>query len=210
MKYLTRAGTIAVVLLSAVPSLAQSLTPAEIDAAIKAGLAGKKLSAECGARGGMMSAFDPLGGFFDVYVEGPVGRIMRTAGEAKKKYQPFTEADVTEEMLAPTLSLVATPQAPTFSGGSWTRTAPADHVVLKRKDAKGDNPADVLQPTSHEFLPATWSNAIGGKWECQGIAATFDLAAFKAMSGDEIDIVVVTGAGERRCKIGKKDRIALR
>ena len=76
--------------------------------------------------------------------------------------------------------------------------------------AKGDNTADVLQPETLETFPESWSNAMGGKWEGQGATAVFDLAAFKAMPGDEIDIVVVTAAGERRCKIGRKDRAALR
>ncbi|MGE3703969.1 MAG: hypothetical protein AB7I13_01765 [Vicinamibacterales bacterium] len=135
---------------------------------------------------------------------------MRLAGEAKKKYQPFTIEDVGDDLLTPTLFVVASPNAPHFTSGSWHRTMPADHLVLKRKGAKGDNPADVLQPTKLETFPESWSNAMGGKWDGQGVTAMFDMAAFKAMPGDEIDIVVITSAGERRCKIGRKDRAALR
>jgi hypothetical protein len=188
---------------------AQGLQRAEIESAIAAGIAGKRLNSTCVATSGFLD-LGPENGGFAVIVEGPVGRIMRLAAEAKKKYQPFTIDNVDDEVLAANLFVVASPNGPSFTGGSWHRTAPADHLVLKRKGAKGDDPADVLQPANLETFPESWTNAMGGKWDGQGVTATFDLAAFKAMPGDEIDIVVITSAGERRCKIGKKDRAALR
>lgn len=193
----------------AVEAHAQQLTPADVDTAIKSGLAGKRLWSDCGATGPFLDFGDQSGGF-SVIIEGPVGRIMRQAAEAKKKYQPFTAADVSDDTLAPTLFLVAVPNGPFFDSSGWHRTPAAEHVLLKRKGAKGDSPADVLQPTAHEFVPTSWTNAMGGKWDGQGITASFELDAFRAMPGDEIDIVIVTPVGERRCKIGKKDRAALK
>lgn len=187
---------------------AQPLTPADIAAAITAGQAGKRLQSDCSATGAFLDLTEMNGGFY-VVLEGPIGRIMRLAGEAKKKYQPFTAEQVTKELQAPTLWLLAEPYPPKFASG-WHRTPAAEHVLLKRKGASGDSPADVLQPATRDLVPTSWTNALGGKWDGQGITATFDLAAFKALPGDETDIVIVTPVGERRCKIGKKDRAALR
>lgn len=61
-------------LLAAYPA-AQSLTSAEISAAVADGLAGKTLQHRCKATGE---------NGFEIVVEGPVGRIMRAAGEAKR------------------------------------------------------------------------------------------------------------------------------
>ncbi len=206
---MVRVLTLTAALAFSTAAYSQGLTPADVDAAISAGLAGKSLSSQCYATSGLMD-FGEFNGGFTVVIEGPVGRIMRLALAAKKKYQPFTAADVTDEMLSRTLWLVAEPNKPTFSSGVWHRAANAEHIVLKRKGAKGDNPTDVLQAESMEPYPVSWSNAMGGKWEGQGITAKFSIEAFQKMPGDEVDIVVVTPAGERRCKIGKKDRAALR
>ena len=202
-------AAVVLVLLAGQVSAGQGLLPADIDAAIKAGLSGKRLSSDCYATSGFLDLGEFNGGFA-VIIEGPVGRIMRLAQDAKKKYKPFTAADVTDEMLSPTLWLTADPNKPAFTSGVWHRTAAAEHVVLKRKGASGDNPADVLQAENLEPFATSWSNALGGKWDGQGMTARFSLDGFKKMPGDEIDIVIVTPAGERRCKIGKKDRADLR
>ncbi len=93
------------------PVLAQSaqppgvLTPVEIADAIRDGLEGKKQHHECRAAAGG-------GAHFVVTVEGPLGRIMRAAREARQDGRAFTMDDVPRYMRQHTLSVSVT-------GGVW-------------------------------------------------------------------------------------------
>jgi hypothetical protein len=146
---------------------------------------------------------------FSVLARGPQAFVTAAAAEKKKAYQPFGNADVTDAMKERRLHVIASPFAPSFSNRNWHFSPLAERIVLKRKDTTGENPADVLQPIEVTPVPASWSNAMGAKWEGQGMLAHFDFDAFQAMPG-EIDVVVITNHGERRCKIGLKDKKALR
>lgn len=184
------------------------LSQPDVDTAIQQGLAGKTLASACMAKGGGLNS-GPMSGVFQVRVEGPVGSIMAAAAEAKKKYLPFTSADVTEGMRAHKLFVTVVPDPPMRVSSGMRRTAPATHVVLKSKP-KGDAEPVVLQPLSFTLVPVEFGNAMGGKSDSQGISAVFDLAAFKAITDPEVDIVIITDAGERRCKIGEKDKASIR
>lgn len=187
------------------PAAAQTPTPAEIEAFIGSGLrGGAPPTSDCYASGSML---DTNG--FDVTVIGPLGRVMRRAGEAKAKYQPFTAADVDAEMIAPVLTVTVSPTKPTLVAGTWTLSPFAEHVVIAPKGAKGGT--GVIQPLDVTPFHTDWSNALGAKWDGQGVVAHFDLAAFRAIAAPELDVIVVgADRSERRCKIGKKDRAALK
>lgn len=202
------ASLIAATLSVGMSSQLQRLSDDQIKEAIVQGTAGKNVTSSCLATSGFMD-FGEMNGPFDVYVEGPYGRIMRLAREAKKKYLAFTIETVTDEQRATVVTITITPAAPTLSQNKWHRTAAADHVVLKTKPPKGAE-AVVLQPANIEHFPTEWSNAVGGKWQGQGAVATFDFDAVKGFPHPEFDVVVITAEGERRCKVGKKDRDALR
>jgi hypothetical protein len=64
----------------------------------------------------------------------------------------------------------------------------------------------VLQPSNVTTEQVEWANLLGGKVISNKAYATFPLEAAKGLPPGEVDIVVVTEAGERRCKIGNKDR----
>ena len=75
-----------------------SLSPAEVATAIEQGQAGKTLQKKCSASGE---------NGFDVAIEGPVGRIMRAAREARREHRAFTAADVTPALDGPFLTVTA-------------------------------------------------------------------------------------------------------
>lgn len=187
------------------PMSAQELSPTEVEAAIKAGLSGAKIpSSDCYADKGLLD----LNGFY-VTMYGPVGRIMAAAAAAKRKYQPYTVEDVSADLRRRALHLLAVPAKPNFTAGRWWVTAAAEHAVIMPKGAPPKAEA-VLQPVNVTPDPVSWSNAMGGKWEGQGLIAAFSLDDFNAMPGDELDVAIIAGGEEKRCKIGKKDRAALR
>jgi hypothetical protein len=80
-----------------------------------------------------------------------------------------------------------------------------ERVVLKSKS----NPNAVAQPTHLEFAPQAWSNLLGGTVQANSAWATFQLSDVRELPPGDFDVVVVTQAGERRCKVGTKDRAKL-
>lgn len=184
------------------PLTAQVLTPTEIDAAVKAGQAGAFPATACVARGAAGGLFS---GSFTVRIEGPMGHIMRLSAFAKRQYKPFTMADVTDDMLAPVLRLIVTPDEPTRRGGTLVTTPLAQHVVLKA--AKGP---DVVQPLELTPMPVEWGNLFGARVAGQGLVASFPLDAFRALPDGEVAAVIVTDGHERRCTLPVKQRATFR
>lgn len=134
-----------------------------------------------------------------------MGHVMRMAAEAKRKYKPFTVADVTEAMLAPVVRLVVEPDPPTRRGRNLVTTPIAEHVVIK-----GVKSRDAIQPESQVLAPVSWSNQLGGKVEGQAVVASFPLDAFRAIPEGDVEVVIVTGDGERRCTLPVKQRATFR
>lgn len=92
------------------PATAQSLTDAEVDAAIAAGQNRKlkDLIADCTAKPGFGSAFGSAmagglqpSGAYDVSFATSAGRVALHAAQAKRLYKPFTRDDVTSDMRQP-------------------------------------------------------------------------------------------------------------
>ena len=88
----------------------------------------------------------------DIVAEGPIGRIMRGAREAKRKNKDFTAADVTPAMASAWLTVTATRDptlrkhvseyvTPGMPGGLVYRT----YFVLKSKPSRSEQ-AIVLNP----------------------------------------------------------------
>lgn len=197
----------------------QGPSPEEIAAAIEQGKAGKTLQKRCSARGdnGM-----------DIVAEGPIGRIMRAARDAKRKRQEFTAADVTPTMAGAWLTVTATRDqrlrkhvseyvTPGMPGGLKYRT----YFLIKSKRS-GSEPATVLEPLG----PITYDTeksfsrrvVISGPvpdnlppLPGSDMAASFDFAAFKAIPHKDVEIVVfMTDTGELKCKISENERQALK
>jgi hypothetical protein len=216
MKMLIVAATLALWLAS---TAGQGLSPQDIREAIEQGKAGKTLQKRCSARGD---------NGVDVIAEGPIGRIMRAAREAKRKNREFTAADVTPAMTGAWLTVTATRAAflsnqtseyvtPGMPGSVDYRT----ELVIKSKPS-GSEQAIVLNPlgpisynsdrtSSRRVLvsgpiPPTLPPLPGSD-----MAASFDLPAFKAIPHKDVDIVVfMTDIGEHKCKIKEDERKALR
>lgn len=87
-----------VVLVAGAGAQSSVLPPADVAAAIEQGQAGKTLQKKCSASGE---------NGFDVAIEGPVGRIMRAAREARREHRTFVAADVTAALDGPFLTVTA-------------------------------------------------------------------------------------------------------
>ncbi len=203
----------AIVMLGAVSAGAQQvyLSPAEVAAAIEQGLAGKTLQKKCRASG--------VNGF-DIIVEGPVGRIMSAAREAKSQRRDFTPADVSLALYGPFLTVTARRDR-TLTTASFAEPLPgapglwvlpefaqderrreeltlggAYHAdIVLRTRASGSREPVVLKP----MAPALYTGA-DGNWNSKtrthrplpdtNMSATFDLTAFRALPTSTVDVVV--------------------
>jgi hypothetical protein len=163
---------------------APTLSSEAVGEAITLGLNGSKFTpVGCGASGGH-------GAGFQIEAMGPMNRIQAAALEARHKYLGFTPADVSDGMRASTLSVSAMPRQEIAMPG-------ATHIVLKTRPRPGQVPI-VLQPLSYQIHPTGWGNR-----KSAGIFATFDLASFKAILHEEIEVVTVTSGGEARCTLSE-------
>jgi hypothetical protein len=195
---------------SATAAVAQPLDEAAIVAAMRAGEARKygHLVSECLAIPGFGSHLAaeglvrPLGNYTITLTTAP-GRIAMMAAEAKRLYRPFAPGDVPEEVRAgQTVYVAALPAQPTNSSDSIHVAPPIERIVLKSKV----NAAAVVQPRHLEVTPVQWSNLLGGKVDGTTALATFAAAEVRELPAGEFDMVLITTAGERRCKVGTKDR----
>jgi hypothetical protein len=212
VRSLVVAITCAVVFATASP--AQTLTDAQIAEAIKSGETKKynHLISDCVATAGFgagMAAAMAGGvnqtGAFNVVLSGNAGRIAFMAARAKRLYKPFAMENVTEDLRAPAVVISVEPQDPYHGAKSIDVAAPIEHVVLKSKA----NPTVSIQPKNVETEPVEWSNLLGGKVAGNRAVAFFEHNAVQELPPGEFDIVVITTAGERRCKVGVKDRTRL-
>jgi hypothetical protein len=191
---------------------AQTLDDAAVSAALQAGVSKKYsgLTSSCSAGVGfgaglgasMAGGIQPVGSFMVMTSTAP-GRIAFLASDAKRLYKSFTLADVTPEMRdASTVFVMIEPEKPARRQDTYEVPSPIEHVVLKSKT----DGSRVAQPKDVQLSPREWSNLMGGKIEGNAAVATFALADVRELPAGDIDVVVITQAGERRCKINAKDR----
>jgi hypothetical protein len=79
------------------------------------------------------------------------------------------------------------------------------HVVLKASSK--DGPA--VQPGNLVVTPVPWTRGGSSVQSTRG-DATFAIDAVTALPAGEFSIIVITEAGERKCKVDKKSRTRLR
>lgn len=192
---------------------AQQISDAQIADAIKAGESRnfKHLVSDCLATAGFGEKFSgnmkggfALTGSFDVTVSTNLGRVAFMAAQAKRLYKTFAPADVTESLKSPGVFVSVEPNKPMGNpGGKGARmAAPIESVVLKSK-SKEDA---FTQAANVDLEPVSWPSIEGGKVEANRAVAFFDFAAVRQLPPGDIEIVVITSSGERKCKIGTKDR----
>lgn len=204
---------VAAVLCAALTVTTQTLEDAAVEAAVKAGQSNKykELISNCSAGPGfgagmtaaMAGGVQPTG-YFNVIVSRAAGRIAYLAADAKRLYKPFAVADVSQELRSDsTVFVTVVPDKPKRNNNTIDVASPIDHVVLRGPNAM------VVQPTNTSLTPMEWSNLMGGKVEANSAVATFEAAAVSNLPAGDIDVVVITAAGERRCKVGRGDRARL-
>lgn len=203
----------------------QGLSPEEIAAAIEQGRAGKTVQKKCSASGD---------NGVDIVVEGPIGRIMGAAREARREHPGFTVADVTPALSGPWLTVAArrdpTLKAPfaeyVTPGSPFDRVYRTD-LVLRSKPSGSKAPI-LLKPVGpivyhRENAPgfrAVYAEN-GAKvptntarylpFPGADMSASFDLPAFRAIPPGDVEAVVfMTDTGERRCTLSDKERRAIR
>lgn len=182
----------ALIFLAIAPSAtSQSLSDAAITQAIKEGQAKKYTSVGIDA------------GPYSIVISGPSARVVAAARKAAEELKPFAAADVTTEMTGAFVRITAWPDKPSYAQYSgWTVTPAATNIILMPKGFK--DLASAIQPASTEPFPQEWGNAMGAKFEGQGITADFDLSALPA---GEFDVVVgCKCAREARGTVKLKDR----
>jgi hypothetical protein len=95
------------IVVSGVGILAQDLSRDQINAAIEQGRAGKTALKKCGASGD---------NGFEIVIEGPTGRIMRAALDAKRHHREFTADTLLGDVSGPWLTVLAR-RDPTLTTG---------------------------------------------------------------------------------------------
>lgn len=75
---------------------------------------------------------------------------------------------------------------------------------------KGVKSRDAIQPLAQVLAPVSWGNQLGGKVEGQAVVASFPLDAFRAIPEGDVEVVIVTEGGERRCTLPVKQRATFR
>lgn len=128
----------------------------------------------------------PIGGCFTT----PYSRVAALAQAARRKYRPFTPAEVPPETLRPEIEIIAFPLA--------HRVVEAVVVApYKSKDR-----AAAVQPTRSEETTAEYQNLYGAKFEGVGITATFPLSVLS----EENEVRLVTSESEWKARF-KLDKV---
>lgn len=187
------------------------LTSEAIDAAVKDGSAGKVLEASCSATGVFPGKRYEDDATIHIVVRGPSGRIMQAAGDARQRHLLFDARQVTPEMRAPVLLLIAevhVPPVPVIPPTAMVRSlSPPLPAPLTGLRLRGRAPTQIELPPigSRAIAPAA-----GQIRQSPSFSATFDLAAFKALPGSEVEVLITSKAGERRCSLNVDDVKAIR
>jgi hypothetical protein len=151
----------------------------------------------------MRTSDTTIGTGFSVRIYTPTTWLQQQAADAAKEYRPFTERDITPEMLEPVLRVIVHPDMPTqLTAADMRRATSVQHVVLRDTARQM-----TVQPTTKEPFTETVSSAHRDA-AYQGLVATFPLDAVaglrKADKNGEFYIVVVGQVGERAFKVKTK------
>lgn len=104
----------------------------------------------------------------------PYSRVVQASQSAREKYQPFTEADVTPEMLAPVVQVFAFPPA-SFIMGRGKVGPPLDVKAVVVAPAKSKDREAAILPSHQVELDSRYQNMLGATFEATGLVATFPL-----------------------------------
>ena len=201
------------------------LSDAEIEKAIRAGQANEfdDLISDCTASPDFGEFFNletalsisgdlPLG-LFEVVTSGNAGRIAFLAAQARRMDESFTIDNVSDEVREITIFVVVNPRDPdvrlkppnyTLHWDYHLFPSPIRRILLRSKE----KPETELAPR-HIEIEAVEVKKGGKSWPATRAVATFSLEAARLLTPREVDVVLITQGGERRCKIGRNDRARL-
>jgi hypothetical protein len=166
-----------------VPCWAQvvtEMTPERIRDAIAFGTSQKEApDYEIRERGFVGSVYKPRLGSFTT----PFLRVALAAYEAKKQYKPFTEVDVTKEMVAPELHVYGSSQT------VGARVANVQGIIITPKGRH--DPADAIRPSSTTEVPIQYRNLMGMTAEGKSLLAVFPLDTLR--EANEVHIIYDSG-----------------
>ena len=197
----------------AAPAGAQSLSPEEIDKAIVAGQTGKQkqLLVTCQAVIGFREIFKgektglDFTGSYEINLSQTAGRIALLAAEAKRFYKPFTAAQVPQDLKVTEAVMTAEPAPPELSStmrGSISVAAPIELLVIKA----WPNRKLVVKPAAFTTEAIEWPNVSGQTVRGNRARARFRLGEIAELPPGDLELAVVTPAGERTCTVPSRDR----
>lgn len=124
-----------------------------------------------------------------------LGLIGMAAHQARQRYEAFDLEDVDPSLYKPSMTLLIQP-----TGGQMGNVAAAGqikHTVIRRRKTKRE---DVIQPKSVKLSPEVYSNLFGAQFVSSSAIVEFDhLGVLDIASRGDVEAVVITTAGERRC-----------
>ena len=191
----------------------QSLTADEIDKAIQAGQTGKhkQLIATCQAVIGFREAFsaEKLGlqftGSYEVNLSQTVGQIALLSAAARRFYKPFMVEQVPDNLKTVGVVMTAEPSLPSESSttpGSISVAAPIEMMVIKA----WPNRTLVAKPIEFTTEPIEWPKVAGQTVRANRARAEFRLGEIRELTQGQLEVAVVTPAGERTCILSSRDR----
>jgi hypothetical protein len=199
------------------------LTDAEVEEAIRDGSNGQRAQAACTAAGTFHDRPEENQSRADVLLEGPIGRIMHAARDARVRHATLAVGELTPEMRAPTVLMTAelkgssTPIgfAPGPVGMSSPQLAsssqmPALSAIVALRVRSAILTEHMLRPLIAPPPPAESSPHSTSLSQHYHRAETFDLAAFRALPGPDVEVIVRSVIGARYCTIVAKDRAGIR
>lgn len=191
----------------------QSLSADDIEAAIQAGQKGthQRLIATCQAVIGFREAFAAekagivYSGSFEVNLSQTTGQIALLSAAARRFYKPFTVEQVPDRLKAVGVVMTAEPSQPYESStlrGSVSMAAPIELLVIKAWPKR----TLVVKPVEFTTEPVEWPNLAGQTLRANRARAEFRVGEILELPPGQLEVAVVTPAGERTCILSSRDR----
>ena len=190
-----------------------TLTDSEVQAALAIGLDGdeiRKVRRYCDARAGfgeilgksLVSMGTTTLGRFRATMSSNIGEIALIAYERKRKYQPVGLEDVPAELREPAAFVTIAPLGDSAADGQLDLPSLIEHVIVR---PQGDKDGAV-QPLSIQTNPTYLQNLLGAVIAANTAIVSFPAEAiYEIAQNDDVEIVVITAAGERKCDINDDD-----
>ena len=139
------------------------------------------------------------GGYWVTFASN-LGLVGLAAHKAKERYEEFKISEVDSILRAPSFTLFAS--ASTASAGNLRAAGEIKHVVIRRRKTKRE---DVIQPMNVETDANMFNNLFGAQFVQSTAIVRFDYRqVLDIASRGDVEAVIVTTAGERRCWVDNK------